>query len=621
MKKNRLKNAVLSALTAAAIGLAMPSETSAAINVAPIENLSPDFIKGADVSITPELEKYGSKFYDDGVQQDPLVILKNHGVNWIRLRIWNDPYYVGSEGVGGGNTDTAKALAMTKRAKDLGMKVLIDFHYSDFWADPGQQKKPDAWKNDDGEKLAQDVYSYTDNVMKQFKAQGTLPDMVQIGNEINNGMMWSEGKLSDDKGYGELAKLIESGLKAVHDNDPDHKVKTMIHLAGVDKNVYQSFFDKLITENKVNDFDVIGMSFYPYWHGTMDDLKANMNNVSARYNKDVLVVETAFAYTLEDADFEKNNFGEVEEKAGGYKATVQGQATGIRDVMATVADVNDKRGLGVFYWAPDWILNKNVGWKSNGGGNGWDNQTLFDTKGNALDSMDVFNLVSDKSNSPKKEQIASIDAVRINGGINSPIALPETVGVVYDNDSVKNMPVKWAQPAPVYTAPGEYTVSGTIEGISKDITANISIANKINLVQNSDFENEKLDGWNVEGTKDAVNITWNQGDTRGKCAMHYWSEGQFSTIIFQRLTGLKDGRYTMSCWAQGSGAASSYKMFANSNGVEKTVDIKDDGWSRWHQVIIKDIEVKNGEAQIGFAINGSSDTWGSIDDVEFYLQE
>ena len=621
MRKNKLTKAILSAITATLITCSFPLNALASVNVVPIENLRSDFIKGADVSITPELERNGSKFYDNGVQEDPLVILKNHGINWVRLRIWNDPYYVGAEGVGGGNTDEKKALEMAKRAKELGMKVLVDFHYSDFWADPGQQKKPEAWKNDSGDKLVKDVYNYTAKVIKDFNDQGTTPDMVQVGNEINNGMIWPDGKLSEDKGYKSLAKLLNAGLKAVHDNDYNGQIKTMIHLAGVDKNVYRSFFDKLIVENKVNDFDVIGMSFYPFWHGTMDDLKNNMNDVSARYNKDVVAVETAFGYTLEDADFEKNNFGDIEEKAGGYKATVQGQATGLRDVMATVAEVDNNRGLGIFYWAPDWILNKNVGWKSNGGGNGWDNLTLFDTKGNALDSMDVFNLVSDKNNTYKGAEITSIDSVNIHDGINSTIKMPDTVGVVYSNDAVKNMQVKWENPAPVYAKAGTYTVLGNIEGINKSITATITIANKINLVKNNDFESENLDGWDIEGDKDSLNITWNQGDTRDRCALHYWSDKTFNFTISQKVAGLKDGKYTMSCWTQGNGMATTYKMFVKTSAGEQSIDIKDDGWSRWHQTVIKDVEIKDGQAQIGFTMDSNPDTWGSIDDVEFYLQE
>lgn len=624
MKNNKLKKVILSAITATMISCSLPFTALAAVQVNPIENLSTDFIKGADVSIMPELERNGTKFYDNGIEQDGLTILKNHGVNWIRVRIWNNPYVVGPEGVGGGNTDEAKAIEMAKRAKALGMKVLVDFHYSDFWVDPGQQKKPDAWKNDSGDKLVDDVYAYTAKVMQDFNVQGVTPDMVQVGNELNNGMLWPEAQLTEDNpnGYKFLAKLLNAGLQAVHDNDKDNKVKTMIHLAGVDVNLYHTFFDNLIVKNKVNDFDIIGMSFYPFWHGTMDDLKNTMNDVSAKYNKDVIAVETAFGYTLEDADFEKNNFGTNEEKVGGYKATVQGQATGLRDVMATVASVNDNRGLGIFYWAPDWVINEKVGWKSNGGGNGWDNLTLFDTKGNALESMDTFNLVSDPNNQYIEPQVTAINTVDVKDvSLYSNVDLPQTVGVVYSNDAVKNMSVKWDVAKPIFAKPGNYTISGTVEGLAQKAIANIEVKNKMNLVLNGNFENETLNGWDIVGDSSAINLAWNRGDVRDKCAMHYWNNKPFNVIIKQKLKGLSDGKYTLSCWTQGNGLASKYQLFVKQNGVEMTTDIKDDGWNRWHQTSIKNIEVKNGEVEIGFILNGRPDTWGSIDDIEFYVQK
>lgn len=624
MKNNKLKKVILSAITATMISCSLPFTALAAVQVNPIENLSTDFIKGADVSIMPELERNGTKFYDNGIEQDGLTILKNHGVNWIRVRIWNNPYVVGPEGVGGGNTDEAKAIEMAKRAKALGMKVLVDFHYSDFWVDPGQQKKPDAWKNDSGDKLVDDVYAYTAKVMQDFNVQGVTPDMVQVGNELNNGMLWPEAQLTEDNpnGYKFLAKLLNAGLQAVHDNDKDNKVKTMIHLAGVDVNLYHTFFDNLIVKNKVNDFDIIGMSFYPFWHGTMDDLKNTMNDVSTKYNKDVIAVETAFGYTLEDADFEKNNFGTNEEKVGGYKATVQGQATGLRDVMATVASVNDNRGLGIFYWAPDWVINEKVGWKSNGGGNGWDNLTLFDTKGNALESMDTFNLVSDPNNQYIEPQVTAINTVDVKDvSLYSNVDLPQTVGVVYSNDAVKNMSVKWDVAKPIFAKPGNYTISGTVEGLAQKAIANIEVKNKMNLVLNGNFENETLNGWDIVGDSSAINLAWNQGDVRDKCAMHYWNNKPFNVIIKQKLKGLSDGKYTLSCWTQGNGLASKYQLFVKQNGVEMTTDIKDDGWNRWHQTSIKNIEVKNGEVEIGFILNGRPDTWGSIDDIEFYVQK
>ena len=312
----------------------------------------------------------------------------------------------------------------------------------------------------------------------------------------------------------------------------------------------------------------------------------------------------------------------MKKKVSGYKATVQGQATGLRDVMATVASVNDNRGLGIFYWAPDWVINEKVGWKSNGGGNGWDNLTLFDTKGNALESMDTFNLVSDPNNQYIEPQVTTINTVDVKDvSLYSNVDLPQTVGVVYSNDAVKNMSVKWDVAKPIFAKPGNYTISGTVEGLAQKAIANIEVKNKMNLVLNGNFENETLNGWDIVGDSSAINLAWNQGDVRDKCAMHYWNNKPFNVIIKQKLKGLSDGKYTLSCWTQGNGLASKYQLFVKQNGVEMTTDIKDDGWNRWHQTSIKNIEVKNGEVEIGFILNGRPDTWGSIDDIEFYVQK
>ena len=290
--------------------------------------------------------------------------------------------------------------------------------------------------------------------------------------------------------------------------------------------------------------------------------------------------------------------------------------------MASVASVNDNRGLVIFYWAPDWVINEKVGWKSNGGGNGWDNLTLFDTKGNALESMDTFNLVSAPNNQYIEPQVTAINTVDVKDvSLYSNVDLPQTVGVVYSNDAVKNMSVKWDVAKQIFAKPGNYTISGTVEGLAQKAIANIEVKNKMNLVLNGNFENETLNGWDIVGDSSAINLAWNQGDVRDKCAMHYWNNKPFNVIIKQKLKGLSDGKYTLSWWTQGNGLASKNQLFVKQNGVEMTTDIKDDGWNRWHQTSIKNIEVKNGEVEIGFILNGRPDTWGSIDDIEFYVQK
>jgi arabinogalactan endo-1,4-beta-galactosidase len=620
MQKNKLASLVFSALMAGTIMFGAPN-AEAAIHVNPIDGIRPDFIKGADISIVKEIELKGGKFYDQGVEKDCLDILQQHGLNWVRLRIWNNPIVNGVE-VGGGNTDEAKALEIAARAKAKGMKVLIDFHYSDFWADPGKQNKPAAWVNHNAKQLEKDVYDYTSKVMKDFAVKGIEPDMVQIGNELNNGMLWPEGKTTSPEGYKNLANMIRQGLKAVRDNDPDKSVKLMVHLAnGGDNSLYRSFFDSLILENKVNDFDVIGLSYYPFWHGKMEQLESNMNDVSARYNKDVAVVETALGFTNDGLDSQKNVYGPNEERLGGYKSSVQGQATGLRNIMEAVSKVNNKRGIGVFYWEPDWIPTPGVGWKQ-GEGNEWENLAMFDFKGNALESLDVFNLVSDRNNQFVQATIKELEPAAVTGNVDIPTELPKGISAVYTDDSVKELPVSWDNAAPIYDAVGNYRVSGTVLGTDQKAIAKINIINKVNLVKNGNFETGNLSQWAIKGDTSAVNNANSAGDVRDKSAMHYWADKPFAFTATQTITGVKNGKYALSVWTQGGGGEKAIHLFASDYGGNKmTAAITNDGWNKWHQWTIKDINVTNGQITIGLDNQANAGNWGSFDDVELYVQD
>ncbi|WP_019552425.1 glycosyl hydrolase 53 family protein [Propionispira raffinosivorans] len=620
MKKNKLASLVLSAIMTGSL-IFGATDAEAAIQVNPIDGIRSDFIKGADVSMLKEIELKNGKFYDQGVEKDCLDILQQHGINWVRLRIWNNPIVNGIE-VGGGNTDEAKALELAARAKARGMKVLLDFHYSDFWADPGKQNKPAAWANHNAKQLQKDVYDYTSKVMKDFTAKGIAPDMVQIGNELNNGMLWPEGKPVSPEGYKNLAGMIGQGLKAVHDNDPNHQVKLMVHLAnGGDNALYRSFFDSLIVTNKVNDFDVIGLSYYPFWHGKMEQLENNMNDISGRYNKDVVVVETAFGFTNDGFDTQKNVYGPTEERIGGYKSSVQGQATGLRNVMEAVSKVNNKRGMGIFYWEPDWIPTPGVGWKY-GEGNEWENLAMFDFKGNALESLDVFNLVSAKDNKFVQAAIKALEPVDVIGNIGKPTELPQTISAVYTDDSSKDLPVVWDVAAPVYDTVGNYRVSGSVTGSEIKAIAKVTVINKVNLVKNGNFETGDLNQWTVKGDMSAVNNSNSAGDVRDKSAMHYWADKAFSFTATQTITGLKNGKYTLSVWTQGGGGEKTVQLFAEQfGGAKVTTPITNDGWNKWHQWTIKDINVTNGQITIGVDNQANAGNWGSVDDVELYVQE
>ncbi len=240
---------------------------------------------GADISFLPELEARGIKFSDKGNQKDVLEILKDHGFNYIRLRIFKDPQRDSGYSPGKGFCDLTHTMAMAKRVRAAGMKFLLDFHYSDYWADPGKQYKPKAWEGKNFQQLQDSVYQYTKDVMLALKNQGTPPDMVQVGNEINHGMLWPEGHI---RSFDSLAQLVYVGIQAVREVSPETAV--MIHIALGGQNDESHFFLDNMISRKV-PFDVIGLSYYPKWHGTLADLKYNINNLAETYQKDMIVVE------------------------------------------------------------------------------------------------------------------------------------------------------------------------------------------------------------------------------------------------------------------------------------------------------------------------------------------
>lgn len=430
--------------------------------IQPIEGLREDFIRGVDISSLEKVEFYGGKFFDNGEERDVLEILKDRGVNWIRLRIWNDP--VLDEGF----CDKESVVAMGKRVKEHGFKLLLNFHYSDHWADPSKQNKPAAWVDLSFEELKQAVYDYTYEVISELRAVDALPDMVQIGNEIRSGILWPDGKSWGEGGgeFDRLAQLLQSGINAVHDAAGDESVKIALHLDnGHDNGAYRWFFDE-ITKRGV-EFDVIGLSWYPYWHGTLEQLKYNMSDISARYNKDVAVFETAYAFTLEDADGYPNIFGS-EHEVPGYPVSVQGQADLLYDVFKAVAEVPNNRGLGVFYWEPAWLGVKGAGWMINEG-NAWENQAMFDFNGNALDSLYVFGGIV----SP---MIVGFEPVEIEIEVGEFPELPETISAWYTDGEVRQVHVSWNGINPeMCMQEGSFVVSGAVEGTTKIARATITV--------------------------------------------------------------------------------------------------------------------------------------------------
>lgn len=283
------------------------------------------FVKGADVGWLPQMEATGFKFYDaDGKEQDCMLLLKHEGINTIRLRVWVNP----SQDKASGHCSKKETAEMALRADNMGMRVMIDFHYSDSWADPAKQNKPAAWASHSVPELLNDVYKHTYEVLDTLKQIGITPAWVQIGNEIPGGMLWPDGST---KNWPQLAQLLNKGYEATKAVNP--KIKVIIHLDEGNNNLkFRTFFDNATRLNV--KYDIIGMSYYPYWihksyKTTIDDLAHNMRDMVSRYNKDVMIVEVGEEDRLVDETFNL------------LTATIK-----------AVREVPGGRGLGVIYWEP-----------------------------------------------------------------------------------------------------------------------------------------------------------------------------------------------------------------------------------------------------------------------------
>ena len=362
------------------------------------------YIKGMDLSTMDELEQLGAKYYDHGEEKDILEIMKSYDIDMIRLRLWNDPYSLKGEPYGAGTNDLDATLRMGKKITEAGMKVLLNFHYSDFWADPGKQYKPKAWENYTVQELEEAVYDYTFTAIKYLQDNGVAIGMVQIGNELTNGLLWPEGQLPN---YDNVARFVSSGLRAA--KAADKSIPLMIHLDnGGNNELYRRWFDNYI-EQGGEDFDIIGMSYYPFWHGTLDQLSYNMKDIAERYGKEIVIAEVSMGYTMKDykeyeklSDEERKGYAtrpELIEKID-YPMTVEGQRDFMLDLLRRIEEIPNGLGRGFFWWEPAWIPVPGSGWATPASleyihdkgpcGNEWANQALLDYDGNVLPALEVI---------------------------------------------------------------------------------------------------------------------------------------------------------------------------------------------------------------------------------------
>lgn len=361
-------------------------------------------LRGVDVSMLERVEESGSHFQAGGQTGDALAILQQHGANLVRLRLWVDPKDANGKAYGGGNSDLPRVMRLAKRAKALQLPWLLDLHYSDFWTDPGKQFKPKAWEGLSDADLVKQVHDYSQQVMATLLQADLAPSYVQVGNEINSGLLWPSGKnwANDGEqvgGFDMLATLLKAGISGIREAEQaaggKHHSQIILHLAkGADSQTLGWWFEEM-APHKV-DFDIIGLSYYPFWDGSLQALKENITRLADRYDKPVLIVETAYAFTTENGDRLGNNFGADSAAAGGFPATPQGQQQYLQALRQVLASLPDDKGLGYVYWAPDWLRYGGT-WATFAGmqylhtggnvGNAWENQALFDFNGDALPAI------------------------------------------------------------------------------------------------------------------------------------------------------------------------------------------------------------------------------------------
>lgn len=617
----------------------VPEEST--IFVEPVDGISDDFYRGMDASAVLALENSGVKYYNfDGEKQDVFMTLAQAGVNYIRLRVWNDPYDENGNGYGGGNNDVATAIALGQRATKYGMKVCIDFHYSDFWADPKKQFVPKAWEGMDIEEKSDALYNFTLESLTQLLDAGVDVGMVQIGNEINNGM-------SGETDVANVRKLLTAGSKAVREAavNSGKEILVAVHYTNIDD---MKKLDTLLTGLQVKeiDYDIVGLSFYPYWHGTMDDLKNAITHIRNTYGKKVYVAENAYCYTAEDGDGSANSVEGTDDLAEGYSASVQGQANEVRDVCAAASEAGAE---GVFYWEGTWIPvgpadadNSDLwekygsGWASSYasgydpkdagqyyGGCSWDNQAMFDFTGHPLASLNVFKYLKYGATAPLA--VDSIPEVTVACNIGTDPELPDTVSVIYNDRSEAQVPVIWNTDdvAAIDTKNGgNFTVSGTLDD-GTEVTAAVTV-DRINYVQNPSFEDSDTSMWtiNYSGETDPTDYQVKAADAHsGEVAFHFWSgSADMDFSIEQSFTDLEPGTYELSAFSQGGDLSddASMELYAMVDGKELTAPFKLTTYADWQNPTVSEIKVTDGSLTIGVRYKCNMNSWGTLDDVTLY---
>ncbi|NTV40463.1 MAG: hypothetical protein HGA51_11000, partial [Demequinaceae bacterium] len=472
----------MSAMAALTLGACSGGDRSgpvdAGILVNKIERLPADFAMGVDVSSVLSLEASGVVFRDaDGEPADLFELLADSGATHVRVRVWNDPFDAKGNGYGGGNVDAQRATDIGKRATDAGLSVLVDFHYSDFWADPAKQQAPKAWEGMSPDEKAVAAGEYTRDTLRLMKDAGVDVSMVQVGNETTGGV-------AGETAWPAMTGIFQAGSEAAREVFPDALVA--VHFTNPEREGEYARFASIL-DNFGVDYDVFASSYYPFWHGSLENLTAVLTDVATTYGKKVMVAETSWVSTLEDGDGFPNVIG-TEADASAYPVSVQGQALALRDVIQAVVDVGDA-GIGVFYWEPAWLPVGPVGqatanatlWERDGsgwatsfsgqydpddagqyyGGSAWDNQALFAPDGTPLESLKVFDYVRRGTTAPRAMTRVIAPVVDVQVGL--PVDLPATVDAQFNDGTSEPLAVVWQDEAFTSDREGQFEIEGTLD--------------------------------------------------------------------------------------------------------------------------------------------------------------
>ena len=626
---------------------------------------------------------YGFKDYAGNTlsKQGFFDFLADEGVNYVRIRVWNNPYTAKNEGYGGGNNDLQKAIEMGQYATKAGMKVLIDFHFSDFWADPGKQQAPKAWADLTADDKAVKVSEYTKAALTELLSNNVDVAMVQIGNETN-------GAFCGENSWDNMNKIFDAGCDAVHEvaAENDKEILAAIHFTNPETSGRQAgYADELAKYNNGEgvSYDVFATSYYPYWHGSLSNLKSVLSGIANNYGKYVMVAETSYANTLEDTDGHENTVRVGTNDTGddlNWLFTNQGQANEFRDVLETVTSIDttlengDEAGLGVFYWEGAWIAVQNVydekgevnetllaenkamweqygsGWASSYaseydpedagkwyGGSAVDNQAFFGADGKALSSLKVFNpdYLKYGAETAVKVDGYTIPRVTVQVGSDVETTLTKTDVEVINNDgTTATKSVTWnasdvqkLKEAIVDNAGiGTHAVNGTLtEDTAYAVQCIVTVIPK-NLLKDPSFDsfigNSTAD-WTVSG-----NGYDNKHDDphTGKKCLHFYYESAFSFDAKQEVVVTEPGIYAAYVYAQGD-TNSSVTLSVSANDVAYTSEeTLLQGWAVWQQPKVSDIivtksmiEEGNNTLVLNIHVEGAGGSWGSVDDAYLYI--